>query len=100
MVNRILPMAKPLTKILLACPGPGGVNAFGTSSLGNTIVSTKAQAVSSQPFWLIATRQALNVPVALYWCSTAALLVVISESPSPNSHLNRIASGEELFVKR
>jgi len=48
---------------------------------------------------LYAVKQALNVPVALYWCKTGALEVVSNVSPSPKSHLNLTASNDERLLK-
>lgn len=62
------------------------------------VASTGLQIVLSQPIALYAVRQALKVPVALYWCETGALDVVNNVSPSPKSHLKRTASGDERLV--
>ena len=65
-INFILVIPKPFTKILLFMVPLSGVNAFGTSTAGITIALTGLHAVSGHPATLKATRHALKVPVALY----------------------------------
>ncbi len=98
MMNLIFAMPNPLTCILLLMSLLLGVKAFGTSNAGTTMVVTGMHKVSGQPTELYAIKQALNVPVELYWCSMVALEVVNSVSPSPKSHLKLTALGDDRFV--
>jgi hypothetical protein len=100
MVKRILAIPNPRTNILLLTSLLLGVNALGTSNAGTTIVLTGIHKVSGQPTALKATRQALKVPVELYWCSIVARDVVANVSPSPNIHLKLTALGEDKLVKK
>jgi len=98
-MKRIFAIPNPRTNILLFTSLLFGVNALGTSKAGTTIVLTGKHKVSGQPTALNATRQALKVPVALYWCSILLLDVVDNVSPSPNIHLKLTAFAEDELIK-
>src|SRR5437016_2133152 len=88
MVHCISFIPNPCTEIIPFTPNLPGVKALGTSNRGFTIALTCWQAVSLHPEALVATRQTLNVPVALNKCRGCSSFEV---SPSPKSQKYFIA---------